>query len=87
MEPLKTRSSERDVPLVGAALGCTESVRKQSERVPFPRYCSEADQADTLAAREQVVEGADSIGYVFYSFRHSHGIGCGLGVPPEIINK
>ena len=72
--PLKTRSSERNVPLVGAALWAVTRVYESSPNAYlFPRYCtSEKCKADYASntlnkwLRQKIVPP-----YVAHSFRHS----------------
>ena len=72
--PLKTRSSERDVPLVGVALWAAKRAYDSSRNeYLFPRYCSDdgckADYASNSLnkwLRRRVPEGC-----VVHSFRHS----------------
>ena len=72
--PLKTRISERDVPLIGAALWAAQRVHQSSpNEYLFPRYCSEkgckADYASNTLnkwLRKHVPSGC-----VVHSFRHS----------------
>ena len=71
---LKTRSSERDVPLVGAALwAATRAFENSPNEYLFPRYCSEqgckAESASNSLnkwLRKHVPSGC-----VVHSFRHS----------------
>lgn len=89
--PLKTRSSERDVPLVGAALwAATKAFENSPNEYLFPRYCSEqgckADYASNSLnkwLRKHVPNGC-----VVHSFRHSmrdrlRAVEC----PAEIIDQ
>ena len=89
--PLKTRSSERDVPLVGAALWAAKRAYESSpNEYLFPRYCSEdrckADYASNSLnkwLRKHVPSGC-----VVHSFRHSmrdrlRAVEC----PAEIIDQ
>ena len=89
--PLKTRSSERDVPLVGAALWATKrAYESSSNEYLFPRYCSDdgckADYASNSLnkwLRKHVPSGC-----VVHSFRHSmrdrlRAVEC----PAEIIDQ
>ena len=89
--PLKTRSSERDVPLVGAALWAAKRAFESSpNEYLFPRYCSEqgckADYASNSLnkwLRKHVPNGC-----VVHSFRHSmrdrlRAVEC----PAEIIDQ
>ena len=89
--PLKTRSSERDVPLVGAALWATKrAYESSSNEYLFPRYCSDdgckADYASNSLnkwLRKHVPSGC-----VVHSFRHSmrdrlRAVEC----PAEIIDR
>ncbi len=72
--PLKTRSSERDVPLIGAALWVAQRANQSNpNEYFFPRYCSEqgckADYASNTLnkwLRKHVPSGC-----VVHSFRHS----------------
>ena len=72
--PLKTKSSERDVPLVGAALWAAQRAYESNPSdYLFPRYCSEdrckADYASNSLnkwLRKHVPSGC-----VVHSFRHS----------------
>jgi integrase len=70
---LKTSSSNRDVPLVGAALWAAERVMEQPGQFAFPKYCSQAlCKANSASAtlnkwlRPRVSEDC-----VIHSFRHS----------------
>ena len=89
--PLKTRSSERDVPLVGAALWAIKRAYESSpSEYLFPRYCSDdgckADYASNSLnkwLRKHVPNGC-----VVHSFRHSmrdrlRAVEC----PAEIIDQ
>ena len=89
--PLKTRSSKRDVPLVGAALWAAQRAYESSpNEYVFPRYCSEqgckADYASNSLnkwLRKHVPSGC-----VVHSFRHSmrdrlRAVEC----PAEIIDQ
>ena len=89
--PLKTRSSERDVPLIGAALWAAKRAYESSPNVYlFPRYCShkgcKADYASNSLnkwLRKHVPSGC-----VVHSFRHSmrdrlRAVEC----PAEIIDQ
>ena len=89
--PLKTRSSERDVPLVGAALwAATKAFENSPNKYLFPRYCSDdgckADYASNSLnkwLRKHVPSGC-----VVHSFRHSmrdrlRAVEC----PAEIIDQ
>ena len=89
--PLKTKSSERDVPLVGAALWAAKRAYEcSSNGYLFPRYCSEqgckADYASNTLnkwLRKHVPSGC-----VVHSFRHSmrdrlRAVDC----PSEIIDQ
>lgn len=72
--PLKTSSSERDVPLVGAALWAAHRAYESSpNEYLFPRYCSvercKADHASNPLNKWLRLQFAG--GYVVHSFRHS----------------
>ena len=89
--PLKTRSSERDLPLVGAALWAVKrAIESSQNEYLFPRYCSDdgckADYASNSLnkwLRKHVPSGC-----VVHSFRHSmrnqvRAVEC----PAEIIDQ
>ena len=89
--PLKTKSSERHVPLVGATLWAAQrACESSSNEYLFPRYCSndgcKADYASNSLnkwLRQYVPSGC-----VVHSFRHSmrdrlRAVGC----PSEIIDQ
>ena len=72
--PLKTRSSERHVPLVGAALWAAKRAYESSpNEYLFPRYCSDdgcrADYASNTLNKciRKVISGS----MVIHGFRHS----------------
>ena len=72
--PLKTRSSERLVPLVGAALWAAERAYKSSQNgYLFPRYCSEdrckADYASNTLNKWLKAQFLER--HVVHGFRHS----------------
>jgi len=71
--PLKTASSQRDIPLIGSALKAAERIVYQQNRFAFPRYCSELKcNANSASAslnkwlKQRLPEGC-----VIHSFRHS----------------
>ncbi len=89
--PLKTRSSERDVPLVGAALWAVKrAIESSQNEYLFPRYCSDdgckADYASNSLnkwLRKHVPSGC-----VVHSFRHSMRDRLGaVECPAEIIDQ
>ena len=70
---LKTSSSNREIPLVGAALWAAERIMEQPGQFAFPKYCSQAlCKANSASAtlnkwlRPRVSEDC-----VIHSFRHS----------------
>ena len=72
--PLKTGSSKRDVPLVGAALwAATRAFESSPSEYLFPRYCSEhgckADYASNTLNKWLKTQFQDQ--YVVHSLRHS----------------
>ena len=72
--PLKTLSSERDVPLVGAALWAAQRAYECSpNEYLFPRYCSvEGCKADHASnSLNKWLRSQFAGGYVVHSFRHS----------------
>ena len=72
---MKTKDSERTLPLVGCSLWHAERVKEASKQSPylFRRYCNDkACKANSASAAlnkwlKQVIGG----GYVMHSFRHS----------------
>ena len=71
--PLKTASSQRDIPLIGSALRAAERVVGQSHRFAFPRYCSElkCNANSASAALNKWLKHRLPEGCVIHSFRHS----------------
>ena len=72
--PLKTLSSERDVPLVGAALWAAQRAYERSpNEYLFPRYCSvEGCKADYASnSLNKWLRSQFAAGYVVHAFRHS----------------
>ena len=89
---LKTKGSERTLPLVGASLWAAERAVEASQHSPylFPRYCNDKGcKANSASAAlnkwlKQTIGG----GYVMHSFRHSmrdrlRAINC----PTEMIDQ
>ncbi|MXN64630.1 tyrosine-type recombinase/integrase [Stappia sp. GBMRC 2046] len=70
---LKTPSSERVVPLVGAALWAVTRSMDAESRFLFPRYCSEAicKAAYASSALNRWLSNHVADGVVVHSFRHS----------------
>lgn len=71
--PLKTASSERNIPLVGSAYDAARRIIEQDQKFAFPRYCNETKcKANSASAalnkwlRPRMPEGC-----VIHSFRHS----------------
>ena len=71
--PLKTASSQRDIPLIGSALKAAERVVGQGNRFAFPRYCSElkCNANSASAALNKWLKHRLPVGCVIHSFRHS----------------
>ena len=71
--PLKTASSQRDIPLIGSALKAAERVVGQGNRFAFPRYCSElkCNANSASAALNKWLKQRLPEGCVIHSFRHS----------------
>ena len=70
---LKTSSSSRELPLVGAALWAAERITKRQTEFAFPKYCSQTEcKANSASAtlnkwlKPRVTENC-----VIHSFRHS----------------
>jgi len=88
--PLKTRSSERLVPLAGSALwGARRAVENQSGQFAFPRYTTEeaCNAASASAALNKWMKPHVPEDCVVHSFRHSmrdrlRAVEC----PPDIID-
>jgi len=71
--PLKTASSQRDIPLIGSALKAAERIVYQQNRFAFPRYCSElkCNANSASAALNKWLKQRLPEGCVIHSFRHS----------------
>ena len=71
--PLKTASSQRDIPLMGSALRAAERILDQGNRFAFPRYCSElkCNANSASAALNKWLKQRLPEGCVIHSFRHS----------------
>ena len=71
--PLKTASSQRDIPLIGSALRAAERIVYQQNRFAFPRYCSElkCNANSASAALNKWLKHRLPEGCVIHSFRHS----------------
>ncbi|MEL0326678.1 MAG: recombinase, partial [Burkholderiaceae bacterium] len=71
--PLKTASSQRDIPLIGSALKAAERIVYQQNRFAFPRYCSElkCNANSASAALNKWLKHRLPEGCVIHSFRHS----------------
>jgi integrase len=71
--PLKTASSQRDIPLIGSALRAAERIVDQANRFAFPRYCSElkCNANSASAALNKWLKQRLPEGCVIHSFRHS----------------
>jgi len=70
---LKTRSSERVVPLVGASLWAAKRLHQRSGAFAFPRYCNtEGCNANSAsAALNKWMKGIIGNEYVIHGLRHS----------------
>ena len=72
---LKTKGSERTLPLVGCSLWAAERAEEASHHSPylFPRYCNdEGCKANSAsAALNKWLKQTIDDGYVMHSFRHS----------------
>ncbi len=90
--PLKTRSSERDIPLVGAALWAAQRAHQSSpNEYLFSRHCSyercKADYASNTL--NKWLRGHAPVDCVVHSFRHSirdrlREVGCPSDVADQI---
>ena len=70
---LKTASSSRQLPLVGASLWAAEKIIKEGNSFAFPKYCSEAkcNSNSASAALNKWLKPRVPAGCVIHSFRHS----------------
>ena len=70
---LKTGSSSRQIPLVGASLWAAKQVVKQNHQFAFPIYCNETkcNANSASAALNKWLKPSVPIGCVMHSFRHS----------------
>ena len=70
---LKTRSSIREVPLVGASLWAAERIKNNGNDFAFPKYCTKAkcNSNSASAALNKWLKPRVPDGCVVHSFRHS----------------
>ena len=70
---LKTRSSERVVPLVGASLWAAKRLHHRGGAFAFPRYCNEqgCNANSASAALNKWMKGVIGKEYVIHGLRHS----------------
>jgi integrase len=70
---LKTRSSERLVPLVGASLWAAKRLHQRGGAFAFPRYCNEqgCNANSASAALNKWMKGVIGKEYVIHGLRHS----------------
>ena len=70
---LKTSSSSRQVPLVGASLWAAQRIKDAGSAFAFPKYCSEAkcNANSASAALNKWLKPRVPDGCVIHSFRHS----------------
>ena len=70
---LKTRSSERVVPLVGASLWAAKRLHQRGGAFAFPRYCNTegCDANSASAALNKWMKGIIGNEYVIHGLRHS----------------
>ena len=70
---LKTSSSSRQVPLVGASLWAAHRIMDAGSTLAFPKYCSEAkcNANSASAALNKWLKPRVPDGCVIHSFRHS----------------
>ena len=89
---LKTKASERQIPLVGISLWAAKKIKNHQLENPyaFPRYCNEfvCNANSASAALNKWMKESTGNGYVLHSFRHSmrdrlRNVEC----PSEIINQ
>ena len=84
---LKTKGSERDIPLVGASLWAAKRVVENGHQFAFPVYtnASKCSANSASAALNKWLKSRAPSGCVIHSFRHSlrdrlRAVGC----PPEV---
>jgi integrase len=70
---LKTSSSTREIPLVGASLWAAEQIKAQGTEFAFPKYCNreKCNANSTSAALNKWLKPRLPEGCVIHSFRHS----------------
>jgi integrase len=70
---LKTKSSERVIPLIGASLWAAKRLHDRGGAFAFPRYCSEerCNANSASAALNKWIKGVVGEGYVIHGLRHS----------------
>ena len=70
---LKTISSKREVPLVGASLWAAERIKNDGNEFAFPKYCSKekCNANSASAALNKWLKPRVPDGCVIHSFRHS----------------
>jgi hypothetical protein len=70
---LKTKSSERDIPLVGASLWAAQQIKSQNNQFAFPGYTSSNKCAanSASAALNKWLKPRVPSGCVIHSLRHS----------------
>ena len=71
---LKTKASERQIPLVGLSLWAAQKIKDQQSDNPFafPRYCNElgCNANSASSALNKWMKESTGNGYVLHSFRH-----------------
>ena len=70
---LKTSSSTREIPLVGASLWAAEQIKAQGTEFAFPKYCNKekCNANSASAALNKWLKPRLPEGCVIHSFRHS----------------
>ena len=70
---LKTPSSRRKIPVVGASFWAAKRIKEQNTTFAFPKYCREAkcNSNSASAALNKWLKPRVPIGCVIHSFRHS----------------
>ncbi len=89
---LKTKASERQIPLIGMSLWAAQKIKRHQPENPFafPRYCKKlgCNANSASAALNKWMKESTGNGYVLHSFRHSmrdrlRNVEC----PSEIIDQ
>ena len=87
---LKTLSSARQIPLVGASFWAAQRIKASGHKFAFPKYCSEqrCSSNSASAALNKWLKSQIGKKFVVHSFRHSFRDGLrSINCPVEIIDS